>query len=336
MADILEATLPLREWQVPENQAGMRLDRALAHMCGDITRAQLQRLIDENCVWVDGQLPRRSAQRVLEGQTICLQVPEPTPDAPQPQDIPLSVLYEDAHLIVIDKAVGMAAHPAPGTRDGTVVNALLSRLHDLSGIGGVLRPGIVHRLDKDTTGVMIVAKDDRTHLSLCKQFAARAVQKHYMALVAGIPKAPEGILEGAIGRSTQDRKKMALCPPPHGREATTNYKVEQSFALTPAQPLASLVHFWPQTGRTHQIRVHATHLLRAPLLGDVVYGGGFDYRWAHYKSAAVQPLQSFARQALHAHALTIHHPVLDRAMTFTAPLPPDMAQCVAALAQYAV
>ena len=298
-----------RIFTVDEQTAGNRLDRAAAARCPDLSRSGLRRLIEEGAVRIDGEPMRLPARKVRLGQTVHVHIPEPDPAAPLPQALALPIVYADAYFVVIDKPAGMAAHPAPGTPDGTVVNALLSQLSDLSGVGGVLRPGIVHRLDKNTTGLMLVAKDDRTHLALSRQFAARSVHKVYLGITCGIPSAPSGRIVTQMARAPFDRKRMHVCTS-GGKEAVTEYTVRETLIIDGAR--AALVEFRPQTGRTHQVRVHAAYL-GTPLAGDPVYGG------------EKRP-PAFSRHALHAHMITFRHPVDGRELTFTAPLPADMAE----------
>jgi 23S rRNA pseudouridine1911/1915/1917 synthase len=309
--------------------AGQRLDKALATAAPDLSRARLQALIAAGQVSL--ATPGRDAVPLTNGSakavagTYAVVVPPPIAAEPLPEDIPLSVLYEDAYLIVIDKPAGMAAHPAPGCETGTLVNALLHHCGDsLSGIGGVARPGIVHRLDKETSGVMVAAKTDAAHQGLSALFAEHDIDRMYLALTRGAPHPVVGTIQTRLGRSPGDRKKMAVLKT-GGREATTHYRVEKTFGPT-AKPLAARVACRLETGRTHQIRVHMASK-GAPCLGDPVYGAGAP---AAPVKAAIQEI-GFARQALHAAVLGFVHPITGETLRFETPLPPDMAALEAAL-----
>lgn len=304
-------------------QAGERLDRALTALFPDLSRARLQALIGEGRLSHDGTVITDGKHKAKAGD-YCLTVPAPISAVPQPQDIPLDVLFEDEHLIVVNKPVGMAAHPGPGTRDGTLVNALLHHCGDtLSGIGGVLRPGIVHRLDKDTSGVLVAAKSDAAHRGLSELFSRHDIDREYKAVVRGAPKYMNGTVKTQIGRSHHDRKKMAVLRG-GGREAITHYQVEEVFGFT--KPLATLLTCKLETGRTHQIRVHMAHL-GCPCLGDPVYGSG----------AAAREVQeivgdlAFRRQALHAGVLGFVHPITAEKLRFKARMPEDLADLIEAL-----
>ncbi len=306
--------------EVVAAEAGTRLDKFLVLRLPDFSRTQLQRLIREGHVRpAYGQATAR--YRVRHGEIIRLGVPTPRPARPVAEDIPLRIVYEDAALVVIDKPAGMVVHPAPGHYTGTLVNALLFHCRPLSGIGGEERPGIVHRLDKDTSGLLLVAKHDRSHRHLAAQLKARHLQRRYMALVAGRMPAPQGIVDAPIGRHPQQRQKMAVVTQ-HGRVARTHYQVLETWG-----PL-SLVQLSLETGRTHQIRVHLAHLGHA-VLGDSVYGPEA-LRWSHDPTAA-RWLRTFPRQALHAVQIRFQHPESDDWMEFEAPLPADMATLIARL-----
>ncbi len=305
---------------VPAALAGERLDRVLAELSG-LSRARVQALMAEGAL----SPPGGASEKAVAGRAYALTVPPARPADPQPQDLPLTVLFEDADLIVIDKAAGMAAHPAPGTPDGTLVNALLWRCAGaLSGIGGVARPGIVHRLDKDTSGVMVAAKSDRAHQGLAALFAAHDIDREYLALTRGAPRPPRGTLTTRLGRSNSDRKKMAVLRA-GGREATTAYATEHAWGPA-ARPLAARVLCRLETGRTHQIRVHLAHL-GAPVLGDAIYGSA-------QPAAAVRAAVAeagLARQALHAAVLGFVHPVTGERLRFETSPPEDMRALEAAL-----
>lgn len=286
--------------------AGARLDRVLADAEPTLSRSRIAALIREGRVSVGGATVAEPSRRIKPGERIVLTLPPPEPAAPEPQALPLSILYEDAHLIVLDKPAGMVVHPAAGNPDGTLVNALLAHCGEsLSGIGGVKRPGIVHRLDKDTSGVMVCAKDDRAHTGLSDLFARHDIDRAYLALVRGAPRQAGGTLTTRIGRHPKDRKRMAVLAE-GGREAITHWQVEERFADRAAQVRCTL-----ETGRTHQIRVHMAHLGHA-LIGDPVYGRG-----------AARGLPAFPRQALHAQRLGFRHPIGGETLAFESPPPAD-------------
>lgn len=297
-----------------------RLDRLLADALPGVSRARLQALLAEGAVTLDGS-PVSSRDRPQSGSYVVL-VPPVAPAEPKPESIRLTVLFEDADLIVIDKPAGMAAHPAPGTETGTLVNALLHHCGaSLSGIGGVARPGIVHRLDKDTSGVMVAAKSDRAHAGLSALFAAHDIERTYIALTRGAPSPDRGRIETLIGRSSSDRKKMAVLKS-GGRNAITDYAVQAGFGL-PAKaggaPMAARVACTLQTGRTHQIRVHLASK-GAPILGDATYGSGSPA--TPVRTAIAEA--GLERQALHAAVLGFVHPVTRESLRFETPLPTDM------------
>ncbi|MBO9559055.1 MAG: RluA family pseudouridine synthase [Caulobacter sp.] len=309
--------------------AGQRLDKALATAAPDLSRARLQALIAAGQVSLEiaGQAPRPmiDGKAKASAGTYQVLVPPPVAAEPEPEDIPLNVLYEDAHLIVIDKPPGMAAHPAPGSETGTLVNALLFHCGaSLSGIGGVARPGIVHRLDKETSGVMVAAKTDAAHQGLSALFATHDIDRMYLALTRGAPHPAVGTIETRLGRSPHDRKKMAVLKT-GGREAVTHYRVEKTFGAAD-KPVAARVACRLETGRTHQIRVHMASK-GSPCLGDPVYGAGAPA--APVKAALTQI--GFTRQALHAAVLGFVHPITGETLRFETPLPPDMAALEAAL-----
>jgi len=309
---------------------GQRLDKALAVLFDALSRARLQALMAEGRVFrLDaGGEPRpvtNGSAKAQAGDYLVVE-PPPAPAIPQPEAIPLSVLYEDAHLIVVDKPAGMAVHPAPGSETGTLVNALLAHCGDsLSGVGGVARPGIVHRLDKETSGVMVAAKSDAAHRGLSALFATHDIDRMYVALVRGAPQPSSGTIETRLGRSPHDRKKMAVLKS-GGREATTHYRVERTFGGDGAKPLAARVSCRLETGRTHQIRVHMASK-GSPCLGDPVYGAGAPA--APVKAVLTET--GFSRQALHAALLGFVHPVTGQTLRFETPLPPDMAAVEAGL-----
>ena len=310
--------------ELPEALAGQRLDKVLAPLFPDVSRARLQALIGEGRLTVDGR-PVADAARKAKAGTYALLVPPPTPADPEPQALPLTILYEDEHLIVVDKAAGMAVHPAPGTPDGTLVNALLRHCGaSLSGVGGVARPGIVHRLDKDTSGVMVAAKSDAAHQGLSTLFATHDIDRLYVALTRGAPAPASGTIDTQLGRSLGDRKKMAVLKS-GGRRAVTHYRVEAAFGPRD-KPLAARVACRLETGRTHQIRVHLAST-GSPCLGDPVYGAGQPAAAVREQIAAA----GLRRQALHAAVLGFVHPVTGQTLRFETPLPSDMAALEAGL-----
>ena len=294
--------------------AGWRLDRALADAVPTLSRERLKSLIRSGAVEAAGQPVRDPATKVRGEEAFRVAVPEPTAAHNEPQDIPLKVVFEDEHLLVVDKPAGLVVHPAAGNLDGTLVNALLHHCRgSLSGIGGVERPGIVHRIDKDTSGLIVAAKTDRAHAGLAAQFAKHAIDRRYKAIVSGRPRPAAGRIEGNLGRSPSNRKKMAIVGPGQGKHAVTHY--------TTLAPLdgAALVECRLETGRTHQVRVHMASIGHA-LLGDQVYGrGSRDHR-------ALLDELGFRRQALHAAHLGFVHPVTSQALSFESNMPADMQE----------
>jgi 23S rRNA pseudouridine1911/1915/1917 synthase len=300
---------------VSPEATGLRLDLWLAQRLPSLSRARLQALIVEGHVLLDGARARASA-RLREGQAALVHVPAPTPAVPQAEDIPIAVVHEDAHLVVVNKPAGLVVHPGAGTSGGTLVNALLGHVRDLSGVGGVLRPGIVHRLDKGTSGLLVVAKDDETHRSLVRQFAGRTVEKEYLALVLGVPSRPQGEVDAPIGRDPAHRQKMSVRAP-RGREARTTWRIEERFDG------AALLRVRIHTGRTHQIRVHLA-AIGHPVAGDATYGGSRTPSSRH--AAAREALSSLDRPALHAARLALTHPANGKRLEFEAPLPADLTE----------
>lgn len=303
-----------------------RLDRFLVDALPELSRSRLKRLIEAGQVSAGGATIAEPSYRVKPGQTIDLTVPPAIDDGqPEPESVPLTVVYEDEDVIVVDKPAGMAAHPAPGTPAGTLVNALLAHCgQSLSGIGGVRRPGIVHRLDKDTSGLIIAAKHDQAHAGLAKQFATRTLSRTYWALVWGTPTPAHGEITGNIGRSRSDRKKMAVLKTA-GRPALTRYKVLRRFL----GGQVSLVECTLATGRTHQIRVHMAHKGH-PLLGDQSYGRR-RVPSGNLPPHLVAALADFKRQALHACRLGFVHPVNGASLKFDTPLPQDFNSLIESL-----
>jgi 23S rRNA pseudouridine1911/1915/1917 synthase len=296
--------------------AGGRLDRLLADSIGGLSRSRIKALIEDGRVSCGGATITDPSHRVKPGQNFAIFVPEAAPALPLPQAVPLTIVHEDGDLIVIDKPAGMVVHPAPGNTEGTLVNALLAHCGDsLSGIGGVRRPGIVHRLDKDTSGLIVAAKNDAAHESLSRQFEARTIERAYMALVWGIPTPPAGEIEGNIGRSPKNRKKMAVRRD-GGKPALTRYKVLRRFGRA-----ASLVECRLATGRTHQIRVHMAHIGH-PVIGDATYGGGMTAARRHGAGAPVEArIARLGRQALHARLLGFRHPKSGKLVKFESSIP---------------
>ena len=325
------------EVTVGAGEAGDRLDRFLVGRLADFSRSRLQALIRAGEVFRDGTVIEDLGHRVKAGETYTVDVPAPAPAAPQGQAIPLTVAYEDAHLIVIDKPKGLAVHPGPGHATGTLVNALIAHCGtSLSGIGGVRRPGIVHRLDKDTTGLLVVAKTDRAHRGLAEQFAAHGadgqLERSYLALVWGAPDRPRGSIDAALARSSANRTKIAVVRETMGRHAVTRYALLQTYGAKETKPIASLLELTLETGRTHQIRVHLTHIGH-PLLGDMTYGAGFKASARNLSEEAQAALEALGRQALHAGGLAFVHPVTGKRLRFKSPLPADMARLAAALGE---
>jgi 23S rRNA pseudouridine1911/1915/1917 synthase len=325
-----EEAFGIRLLTLTPQDAGARIDKTLADLLPEMSRARVQALIAQGRVSRDGA-PVTDASGKAQAGDYRFEIPPPEAAEPSPEAIPLTVLFEDEYLIVVDKPPGMAVHPAPGSASGTLVNALLHHCGaSLSGIGGVARPGIVHRIDKDTSGIVVAAKTDAAHQGLSALFAAHHIERLYVALTRGAPKNPpqgsRGTIEGAIGRSSADRKKMALVKS-GGRHAITHYVTERVFG--PAQkPLAARLACTLETGRTHQIRVHLASI-GAPCLGDPAYGSG----------PPAQPVRAamaeagLTRQALHAAVLGFRHPVTGETLRFESPLPHDMATLQALLAE---
>jgi len=292
-----------------------RLDRFLAEALPDLTRSQLKRLIDEGRVTLN-DAAAKAGTRLKGGESVAVSLPEPAPTETPSQDIPLTVLYEDSQLIVIDKPAGMVVHPAPGHSEGTLVNALLHHCQDLSGIGGELRPGIVHRLDKDTSGVMMATKTDAAHNHLARQFKEHSIQRRYVALVHGLMPTSKGTVDKTIGRHPTQRKKMSTGSR-HGRRAVTHWKVLQAWE----EDRVSLVELTLETGRTHQIRVHLADMQHS-VIGDPVYGGN---RIKTLKDPELRRLaEGLGRQALHARLLGFIHPDSGEYLEFSSAVPADM------------
>ena len=321
---------------VAAEEAGERLDRLLARRLPAFSRARLQGLIRAGAVTCGTKAVQDLGRRVRAGEAFTLRVPPPAPAVPAPEPIPLAVVYEDAHLIVIDKPRGLAVHPGPGHASGTLVNALIAHCGaSLSGIGGVKRPGIVHRLDKDTTGLLVAAKTDAAHRALSEQFAAHGrdgrLQRGYRAIAWGAPERPRGTIDAALARSTANRTRIAVVAESRGRHALTHYEVIARYPARGRVAVASLLRLVLETGRTHQVRVHLAHIGH-PLLGDATYGAGFKASARKLPPPAQAALEALGRQALHAAELAFVHPVSGKRLSFTSSLPPDMAQLAEALA----
>jgi len=298
------------------DHAGWRLDRALAAAVPALSRERLKALIRSGALT---PLVRDPAIKVQGSETFQLAVPAPEPAHNEAQDIPLTIAFEDEHLLVVDKPAGLVVHPAAGNRDRTLVNALLHHCGaSLSGIGGVARPGIVHRIDKDTSGMLVVAKTDVTHEGLAKQFAAHSIDRRYLAIVNGVPKTNGGTIDAPLARSSANRKKMAIVAEGRGKRAVTHWKRLEALRD------AALVECQLETGRTHQVRVHMASIGH-PLLGDPFYGGSGK---THRKLLAEL---CFQRQALHAARLGFIHPVTRHRLSFDSPMPPDMQELFSAL-----
>lgn len=343
-------------------EAGQRLDRALTAFVKDLSRTRLKTLILAGNVAVGGRTIRDPGHYVNAGDEVVVVVPQPEPPAPRPENIPLAIVYEDADIVVIDKPPGLVVHPAAGNWTGTLVNALVAHCGaSLSGIGGVRRPGIVHRLDKDTTGLMVVAKNDLAHRLLAEQFADHGrtgpLQRGYLAFVWGTPDRPKGVIDKPIDRHPQARERMTVRP--GGREAITAWEVLENYPpahhlTVPTMPgktmrelgshptdakaggsasvVASLLDCRLKTGRTHQIRVHLASIGH-PLLGDATYGPGFRTKTALLSEPARAALMALSRQALHAYLLVIEHPRSGSEMVFRSDLPPDLKRLRLALGE---
>jgi len=310
---------------------GVRLDRALVALFPDLSRARLQDLVRDGRVRRDGIPLRDPAVKIAAGAQLVLEVPPPVDAEPAAEAVDLSITYEDDDLIVIDKPAGLVVHPAPGHESGTLVNALIAHCGvSLSGIGGVRRPGIVHRLDKDTSGLIVVAKNDAAHQGLTAQFADHGrtgpLERAYAALVWGVPQPRAGTIRASLARSRHNREKIAVVSDESGRHAVTHYAVAEAY------PEAALVRCRLETGRTHQIRVHLAHRGH-PLLGDPVYGGAFRTKAVRLSSPARDALTALGRQALHAELLGFSHPRTGATLRFESAIPPDISALVEALAK---
>lgn len=324
-----------------ENDAGKRLDQWLNEATPiDLSRSRIKALILDGQVLLNGEVIKEPKRKIASDDRVQLTIPDLTDPDPEPENIPLNIIFEDDDLIVINKPSGLVVHPGAGNHSGTLVNALLHHCADsLSGIGGVKRPGIVHRLDKETTGIMVVAKNDQAHRHLSAQFADHGrtgqLRRIYRAIVWGAPPMMAGTIETYLGRSGSDRTKQAVVSETQtdARHAVTHYELLARYgAQQGGEPVACLVDCTLETGRTHQIRVHMAHLGN-PLVGDGVYGGGFKTKINILPEPLAGQLRGFVRQALHARALTFEHPATDELMRFEADEPDDMAQIMRSFAQ---
>ncbi len=325
------------------DEAGQRLDAAAARVAEGrglaLSRTRLKALIEDGCLTIDGAVARDGKRKLKTGEAVSLRVPEASDPEPKGEALPLAVVHEDAHLIVIDKPAGLVVHPAPGHGSGTLVNALIARCGaSLSGIGGVRRPGIVHRLDKDTSGLLVVAKTDAAHAGLARLFADHGrtlpLQRSYLAFVWGEPSRQAGAVEAPLGRHGTDRLRMAVTDQERGRAAITHWRLEERYGggegghvaegqVGEGQAEASLLACQLETGRTHQIRVHMAHLGH-PVLGDPLYARGFRTKASRLPEAAREKLDSLGRQALHAARLGFAHPITGEILDFESALPADL------------
>ncbi len=314
-------------YHIGKEHRGTRLDRFLISATQEMSRTYLQRLIRNGDVTVNDKVAKQPSYLLRDGDRICLTLPPPRPlDTIAPEHIPLDILHEDSHLLVLNKPAGMLVHPANGVNDGTLVNALLAHCTDLSGIGGVERPGIVHRLDKDTSGILVVAKTDVAHRKLSAQFEQHSITRQYLAVVCGTPTEVTGTIDARIARSRRDRRRMTTVKT-DGRHAVTHYEVLERY------PQFALVQLTLETGRLHQIRVHLQHIGH-PVAGDTVYGGERRALNDADTPALKQALAQLKRQALHARLLGFEHPVTGESLTFSAPMPKDIQRIVDALQTY--
>lgn len=333
----------MKELIADADAAGKRLDQWLAaQLAPDLSRSRIQSLIAEGQVTVDGNPVREPKHKLREGMSVRLEMPDATPAEPEGEDIPLDILYEDDDVIVINKPAGLVVHPGNGNWTGTLVNALIHHCGDtLSGIGGVKRPGIVHRLDKETSGVMVVAKNDRAHRHLSEQFADHGrtgdLERAYLALIWGTTDRTNGTVDAHLGRSHKDRTRQAVVNEARddARHAVTHFSVIEKFgAKEDATAVASLIECRLETGRTHQIRVHMAHIGH-PLVGDMEYGSAFKTKANKLADPLKQVVLAFPRQALHARLLSFSHPADGEVLSFEAPLPDDMAELVDAFRSHA-
>jgi 23S rRNA pseudouridine1911/1915/1917 synthase len=335
IVDLVEEEVDLLfSFDVPPEAAGTRLDRFLAErpelVAAHLSRTRLKSLIEEGRLAIGAAAVRDASRRLAAGEAVALAVPPPEPAEPQPENIPLNVAFEDSHLLVVDKPAGLVVHPAHGHETGTLVNALLAHCGaSLSGIGGVKKPGIVHRIDKDTSGLLVVAKTDAAHKGLSRLFEDHGRKLHlvreYLAFVWGVPDRAHGTIHAPLGRHSTQREKMAVVSEERGRDAVTHWELIESFGS------ASLLACRLETGRTHQIRVHMAHIGH-PLIGDSTYGAGFKTKTALLSPAARGAVEALGRQALHAATLGFAHPATREELLFESELPADLAALREALA----
>jgi 23S rRNA pseudouridine1911/1915/1917 synthase len=339
---VLSSFQGLLAFEIDDATAGQRFDRVLtlaAEQAGALlSRSRIKALIEEGQARIGGVVALDTSVKLKLGEKIELEVPPPVDPVPQGEKIDLTIVYEDAHLLVIDKPAGLVVHPAAGHDSGTLVNALIAHCGaSLSGIGGVKRPGIVHRIDKDTSGLLVVAKTDAAHQGLAALFADHgrnlSLTREYKAFVWNAPRLSSGTVDAPLGRHATHREKIAVVEPPRGREAITHWMMEERFGSGP-EPVASLVSCQLETGRTHQIRVHMAHIGH-PLLADPLYATGFRTKARRLALATQELLGSLDRQALHAAVLGFEHPVTGEELCFESALPPDLAALHAALQEEA-
>ena len=328
-------TLKLLQAEADASHEGLRLDRFLSEQLPQLSRTRVQDLIKQGRVSLGGATIVDAKYRVKPGERVALDLPEATPAEPRAEAISLDVVYEDDALIVIDKPAGLVVHPGAGHATGTLVNALIAHCGEsLSGIGGVARPGIVHRLDKDTSGLMVVAKTDAAHRALAEQFADHGrsgeLERGYLALVWGVPSRPSGTIDAAIGRHPTSRTKMAVLPSA-GRKAVTHWRVVETYGPK-KEPVASLIECTLETGRTHQVRVHLAHIGH-PLIGDPLYGAGLKSKLRTLPEPLRGLLAALPRQALHAARLAFIHPINRTLLKFNSPPPTDLSAIMAAFKQ---
>jgi 23S rRNA pseudouridine1911/1915/1917 synthase len=322
-------------FDVGESDGGERLDRWLARHVSTLSRARIQALIKDGQVTSAGATIGEANTRVKPGESYAVVVPAAAPSDVQGEAIALNVVFEDASVIVIDKPAGLVVHPAAGHATGTLVNALVAHCGDsLSGVGGVKRPGIVHRLDKDTSGLLVIAKTDDAHQSLSDQFRAHGLdgrlRRAYLALIWGAPVRPKGVIDAALARSTANRTKIAVSRHETARHAVTHYEVLETFQGEKPNSTVSMLRLVLETGRTHQIRVHLAHIGH-PVLGDPLYGSGFKNRTSALSEQAQRLVDGLGRQALHAEELGFEHPKSGKPKLFKSPLPADIAEIIDAL-----
>lgn len=326
MSKHLNASSTCTTIRVYPRDKGERLDRFISKASDYLSRSRVKSLIESGQVYRNGKKINEPSYRVKSNEIFIILTPEPESPVPEPEDIPLAVVYEDKDVIVVDKPAGLVVHPAPGHINGTLVNALLAHCgNSLSGIGGVRRPGIVHRIDKDTSGLVVVAKNDQSHNSLAKQFEEHSIKRNYSAIVWGVPRPKEGFINANIGRGGRDRKKMTVLKS-GGKQAITRYKVQKRFG-----DAAALIDCELSTGRTHQIRVHMLSMGH-PLLGDPTYGGKLTQaRRMTLENDTLMEISRFPRQALHARSLGFIHPRTLELLIFQSRLPHDLGSLIKAL-----